>query len=326
MTEEQIINAIANACDDESLHFQVIIQDDILHVYINRPREAELNYQDLKSKIYDLVTKPLPWEFRGISLYCRILGEIEPDWQAGLEIDRHVDSAQIAGMIEEITGAVSATHLIVDKIERELEIGGSFAADPLWDFNELPTTASDNESEVDPEFIESLDNLILELDLNRYCFVSNQRLLYAVLNIPKENIARLVDTFARFEMSTKRSQLPILEIYFNQSINPDLNSVEPETQSWWRKIIALDSEQKHQLAIWLSRYCLDPEQTVSTVAKAFVPRTSKQPKRLWETSSMKHKLSQQTYQENLDFAAKPGFFSIWLMLLRKFFQRFKSTK
>lgn len=338
MTEEQILNAIANACEDDTLRFQIIIYDKILHVYINRPTQAELNYQDLKSKIYGILTKTFPSEFSEIWLYCRVLGEVEADWQAVLEIEINLNSTQISAMMQAITGAVEATNLIVDKIEQELENPESFASYPLWDFEELPTTASedesnnnsDNSSESHLELLELIDHVGLKLDLNQYCFISNQRLLYAVLNAPQENIARLVDTFDRFEQSIKRSQLPALEIFFSESINPDLKTLNPEIQSWWTKIIALDSEQQYQLAIWLSRYCLHPEQTISTISKVFMPQVVKKQKRkqLSPTNdSNEQKLSQQIVEQNQNSStAQSGLFSQGLILLRQFLDKIKPTK
>jgi hypothetical protein len=329
MTEEQILNAIANACEDDTLRFQIIIQNEILHVYINRPTPTELDYQNLKSKIYGVVTKTFPLKFSKIWLYCRILGEIEADWQAVLEIEiQSLDPAQMSAMLEAITGAVAATNSIVGKIERELETPESFAVDPLWNFEELPTTASENSSECDLELLESIDNVALELDLNKYCFISNQRLLYSVLNAPQENIARLVNTFNSFTRSTKRSQLPVLEIYFNQSIYPNLATLAPEIQLWWTEIMALNADQHYQLAIWLSRYCLHPEQTIFTISTVFMPQVASKPKRLWQTSnSIKYKLSQQLQKQNQNSStAKSGLFSSWLILLRKFLQKVKPTK
>jgi hypothetical protein len=303
MTEEQILNAIANVCEDDSLRFQIIIHEEILHVYINRPTQAALDYQTLKSKIYRVVTQTFPLEFLEIWLYCRVLGEIEADWQAVLEIEINLDSAQMSAMMEAITGAVAATNSLVGRIERELETPESFAVDPLWDFEELPTTANENSSEYDLELLESIDHVALELDLNKYCFISNQQLPYTTFTVPQENIARLVNTFDRFVPSIKRSQLPALEIYFNQLITPDLATLAPEIQPWWTEIAALDEDQQRQLAIWLSRYCLHPEKTIFTLSKVFLPQVVRK---------QKHQLSQQISEQNSS-EAKSGLFSSWLM-------------
>lgn len=320
MTNEQILNAIADACDNDTLRFQLILQDKILHVYINRPTQAELEYHNLKSKIYGVITEKFYGEFTAIWLYCRVLGKVEADWQAVLEIETaSLDPAQVSSMMQAITGAVEATNSIIDKINLELEIPESFAVD-WYDFEELPTTAGENSAESDLELLESIDRAVLELDLNKYCFISNQRLLYAILTAPKENIARLVDTFDRFEQSTKRSQLPVLEIYFNQSINPDLATLEPGVQIWWREIVILDLDQQRQLAIWLSRYCLHPEQTISIISKVFTPQIEEKQKRSQATiKAIRQKLSRQIPEQNQNSTeAKPGLFASWRMWLDKF--------
>ncbi|MEY2858624.1 MAG: hypothetical protein RLZZ74_2937 [Cyanobacteriota bacterium] len=320
MTNEQILNAIADACDNDTLRFQLILQDKILHVYINRPTQAELEYHNLKSKIYGVITEKFYGEFTAIWLYCRVLGKVEADWQAVLEIETaSLDPAQVSSMMQAITGAVEATNSIIDKINLELEIPESFAVD-WYDFEELPTTAGENSAESDLELLESIDRAVLELDLNKYCFISNQRLLYAILTAPKENIARLVDTFDRFEQSTKRSQLPVLEIYFNQSINPDLATLEPGVQIWWREIVILDLDQQRQLAIWLSRYCLHPEQTISIISKVFTPQIEEKQKRSQATiNAIRQKLSRQSLKQNQNNTqAKPGLFASWRMWLDKF--------
>jgi hypothetical protein len=327
MTEEQILNAIANICEDDTLRFQIIIQEERLHVYINRPTQAELDYQDLKSKIYSVITEKFPLEFVEIWLYCRVLGEMEADWQAVLEIAiKNLDSAQTSSMFTAITGAVEATNSIVDKIKLELEVPEPFAID-WYDFEELSTTAGED-IPFDPELFESIDDAVYELDLNHYCFISNQRLLYAVLNAPKENIARLVDTFDRFPQATKRSQLHLLDIYFRQSINPDLDNLESVIKPWWAEITALDSEQRHQLAIWLSRYCLHPEQTISTIAKVFMPdlqgKTQKSPSTV---KLIKGRLFHPIHnQKQHDSQAKPRLIESWLAFLSKLFDKVKTTK
>jgi len=323
MTNEQILNAIADACEDNTLRFQLILQDKILHVYINRPTQAELDYDDLKSKIYGVITEKFSLRFSAIWLYCRVLGKVEADWQAVLEIElASFDPAQVSSMMQAINGAVEATNSIIDKINLELEIPDSFAVD-WYDFEELPTTAGENSAESDLELLESIDRAVLELDLNKYCFISNQRLLYATLTSPKENIARLVATFDRFEQSTKRSQLPVLEIYFNQSIKPELPTLEAVVQIWWREVMVLDLDQQRQLAIWLSRYCLHPEQTISIISKVFTPQIEEKPKRSQATiKAIRQKLSRQSLQQNQNNPkAKPGLFASWRIWLDKFLRK-----
>jgi len=272
MTEKQIIDAISDACKDDTLRFQIIIQDGVLYVYINRPADAELDYQTLEGKIQAVFQKVEDKEFQEIALYSRILGETEPDWQSlpDTEISK-IDSEQISSMMSAITDAVEATKSIVSRIERELTVPESLATSAVDDFEELPTTAEDKSSQLDLETLKSIDSAVWRQDLKQFCFIRNQRLLYAVLAPPKENIAQLIDLFHLFGEPIQRSQMPILEQYFEQSIMPDLDIFESEVQSWWTAVIMLDSDQKRQFSIWLSRYCIHPEQTMGTINEVFQP-------------------------------------------------------
>ncbi len=285
-SEELILNTIANACKDKRLRFQIIIRDRILHIYINRPSQASLDYHQLKHRIYEAIARLSSLKFRKIWLYCRILGQVEPDWQSVLEIEAsNLAADEMVSMVKRITTALDATNSIVDKIEQELAIPESFTEDPLVDFEDLPTTASD-EPEVwdlsESELSELLEGSVLELsqegeiisDFSNYCFIRNRRLLYAVLDPPWSKIAHLINTFDQFEESNKRSQLPILEAYFEESINPDINNFTPETKAWWTKIQELDSDNRHKLAIWLSRYCSDSQQTISTIQEVLTAQAA----------------------------------------------------
>lgn len=260
MTEEQILEAIADACDDNTLCFQLIIAERVLHVYINRPIAAELDYPQLESKIYHVVSSHYAGEFEELALYCRILGQTEPDWQANRAIEAEVDSEAVSAMMEAITSAVDATNSVVARIEQELTEPESIAADSNSDFEELPTTA-DDEGEISHDALESIDDAVLELDLKQYCFIRNQRLLDAELAAPQATIARLINTFDRFESAIKRLQLPALELYFERSVVPDLSGLDPEVQVWWTEVATLDAGEQRKLGIWLSRYCLHPAET-----------------------------------------------------------------
>ena len=348
-SEKLILNAIANVCKDERLRFQIIIRDSILHIYINRPSETTVDYHQLKHQIYEAIASLSSVKFSKIWLYCRILGEIEPDWQSVLDIEAsNLAADEMVSMVQTISTALEATNSIVDRIEQELAIPESFTEDPEVDFEDLPTTASD-EQEVwnlsESELSELLEDSVVELnqeaeiisDLSEYCFIRNRRLLYAVLDPPWSKVAHLVNTFDQFEESIKRSQLPLLEAYFEESINPDIYDFAPETKAWWTRIQELDLDNRHKLAIWLSRYCLNSEQTRSTIrevitAQAAAPKTKKAELEQATTGNFSAKLnsdfqtsssiSQQSSNEiedsrNSNFKDESGWFKSLTMFISK---------
>ena len=339
MTKEQIINAIADACKDDSLRFQIVMQNNSLYVYVNRPSKIHLDYQQLRQKIYAALAKFPLAEFEQILLYSRPWGEVEPDWQSALEIDADsLASADISSMVEAITSVVDTTNSIVAKIERELDIPESFADDPQIDFEDLPTTAGEeaifNLSEA--ELAEILDDSVKEIDreleqtppsleresaeLSDYCFIRNRRLLYAVLDIPWIKIANLVNTFADLPSNIQRSQLPTLETYFESSLPPSLKSVAPAVREWWNEIQQLDSDNKHKLAIWLSRYCLEPDKTMVTIKEAIIQANKAQQ---LEKSNLNVPTESRlpTTESALEIPAQSGafhgFFKIWQKLWQK---------
>lgn len=271
MNESEIINAIANACEDDTLRFQIIIQDSTLHIYINRPTVAELDYQPLKQRIISTIMSLYSARVEKIWLYCRILGEIEPDWQSSwsIALDSSALDDSMTATLKEISYTLAATNSVVDKIEQELDTAESFSDDSISQLEELPISANDSDK---LDSIEIEGNLSV-CDFSQYCFIRNQRLLYAVLDPPPVDIAQLLNTFYRFEQGVLRSQLPVLEVYFEQSTAPNLDLVNREVRAWWKEIIKLDSDSKRKLAIWLSRYCLHPQQTINVVDKVLTAST-----------------------------------------------------
>lgn len=312
MTEEQILKAIADACEDHTLRFQIIIQDDVLYVYINRPADAKLDYQSLETRICKAIKQAKTLNVREIALYSRVLGEIEPDWQSLPEETVRIDSGQLSAMMEAITDAVETTNSIVEKIERELLIPESLATNSVDDFEELPTTADENNSQLDTEILDSIDRATWKQDLKQYCFIRNQRLLYAVLSSPKEDIARLIDIFHLFGEPIQRSQVHIIERYFEDSTMPNLDDFEPEVQSWWTAIVMLDSDLKRQFAIWLSRYCIHPEQTMRTIEEVLRTNTKED----LDSATVEEQKSEN--EEQLKNQSKSGLIISLKTMLQKF--------
>jgi len=117
MSEEQIIQAIANVCRDNTIHFQIIVQDNTLHVYINR--QTDLDYQLITQQIYAAVASIKSLSFQGIYLYSRLLGEIEPDWQTYLILKEPSDAVldSINYLATEITVEIEDTNALVEDLK-----------------------------------------------------------------------------------------------------------------------------------------------------------------------------------------------------------------
>ena len=267
MSEEQIQSAIARWVRDDRLHFQIIIHDDIVHVYINRDTDEYIDHRELSETIYSAIIE-LEFDFAAIGLYSRILGEVEPDWQTYLEIK---DAAPVEDS-KSVADRINSPDENGDRAlaEVELETANKEAVSET-NLNNENKTSELSDAEVTPD-IESIDlnkTETAELDLSQYCFIRNQRLLNADLVAPQEKIAQIVNTFHNFDESIKRSQLPRLEAYFQDVKDLNTKDLDLEVQTWWTEICELDSNTKRKLAIWLSRYCLDPLTTIATVESVF---------------------------------------------------------
>ena len=321
MNESQILNAIAHVCQDDRLRFQIIIQDSALHIYINRPATAKLDYKHLKQKINFAIVSLYPNRVEKIWLYSRILGKIKPDWQSvwSIKPNNFLSESNISSTFEKISHAVTAIDSVVNKIEQELDTAESFEEDPVIELEELslPATAIDN----DFESIELDSTDCDSLDLTQYCFIRNQRLLYAVLDAPQANIASLIRTFDLFERSLKKSQLPILEAYFERSPLLDLAAFSPKVRTWWTEITELDSDERHKLAIWLSRYCLNSQQTMNAIDEVLAANTITDklevPQQRLNSSQLNPNLTSSTLFQQSDLSDKPSWLKQVIQAMKK---------
>lgn len=290
MSEEQIIQAITNICQDSSIHFQIIIQDYTLHIYINR--QTDIDYQLITRQIYTAVSSIQGLAINGIYLHSRLLGTVEPDWQTYLSLKEASKAAldSIHYLAIEITTEIEHTNKLVNQLKHELQ--GSFSIKSIVDQVEnisslisklkkqLRTKTFDSLVE---EFGEDSTGELTEeannqyrkvnqnkaklnssaLNLSKYCFISDKKLLVSNTFPSNSNLVKLIMIFDKFTISNKRAQLPILESYFQTIQNPNLDNLDQSTKNWWDQILQLDSDNKLQLALWLNHYCQDRDKTMS---------------------------------------------------------------
>ena len=299
MIEEQILGAIAEKIDSDSLNLQVITQEQTLYLYINRGREADLDYDWLTAKIQDAVTGLTDCDFTLIELYSRIFGEVEPDWHTSLELV----AANLESITSEIAEIVEDPQTLTSDLEQKPEVN-SFANAEVKSLAESETSeevvansesivvepgnqeqtlldsseetiqdseASKPDQEEEEKFPESPispeENPEAAIgDFSQYCFIRNRRLLEAELVSPSANLAELITTFDEFSALIKRSQLPLLEAYLKQDQSPEIEELEPPVKAWWTEILALDGDPKRKFAIWMSRYCCDCETTMTKIS------------------------------------------------------------
>ena len=89
MDSELILQTLNNACQYDNLNFQIILRESILHIYINRKVDSEIDYTKLIKDISDALIK-LDASWQGFWLYSRVMGQIEPDWQTYVELSNNI--------------------------------------------------------------------------------------------------------------------------------------------------------------------------------------------------------------------------------------------
>ncbi len=304
MSEEQILEAIENSCQDNSLIFQIIILNAELHIYINRETEKYINYEELKNKIVSAISS-LNLNLEQIYLYSRKLGETEPDWQATIEyknndVDKNLSLVNTKTQLKarDFTSNYNSLDFFQPQenniIEKLKNIKSEHKSPEKQQTANINNLGSLNELQSSNQ---------KQLDLASYCFIRNKLLLTSDLVAPKENIARLIKSFHLFNLSIKENQLPILANYFSKSHNPDLTNLSHEEKIWWDEILNLSSEEYRKIAIWLSRYCFNPEETYSSIeavliAKASIEKSEKQHNSDLEESLDNSSVENQTLQNS----------------------------
>lgn len=113
-----------------------------------------------------------------------------------------------------------------------------------------------------------------ELDLSQYCFITNRLLLSGDLIPPSKDMAEKLWFFHELSNSEKEQILPIIEEVFRQpefTYDENIENIGESLQTWLQQLIQLDSQKKRKMAIWLSRYCYDPQTIISTLTKILQP-------------------------------------------------------
>lgn len=195
MSEERILGAIANYYQDDRLIFQVIVRDTQAHIYINRQAEDEIDYSQVTEDIVTAISN-LDLYLNRVYLYSRVLGESEPDWHTD------VDLTEIATETTIVDEEVENQNINSNIVEPDFENSNSFLEQDQFEknsSNDIFNATQNNE-----------DVFQTQTDLISYCFIRNKRLLSCKLVPPKLNIARLIQTFHKFEVSLKAEQLPVL--------------------------------------------------------------------------------------------------------------------
>jgi hypothetical protein len=297
--EQLIIKALKAACGNKNIKFQVIVQDEQLHIYVNHKQDHQLNYSLLTENVSAAIASLALDKINSFWLYGRPLGQVEPNWQVFGELPSHDQDE-----IEDTTGNTDNLEHLESELDFEdlgnfdLATSGTTADAGLLEQDVSQKTqvtdvvslaeANSNgdtgllqnqglihgcplkEAEINT-FSDYLNhtteaaNLTANNNLAQYCFISDQELLTEKKVAPSKKVMRLVKFFHYLANSDQQQLLPILERYFQASVIDEGQEKEtsPTIQNWLEQIGALEDEERSIFALWFSCYCFNPTVTLA---------------------------------------------------------------
>jgi hypothetical protein len=243
MNDTDILYALDHACQGLNLIFQVVRETDTLYIYVNRPAEQALAHEILAGKVQRAIAALEIPHLKNLCIYSRELGTVEPEWETLIPLISSEANATEANAIEYPSSEVTQETVAKESTKHSHEASAA--------------SSERLESEINP----TTENT----DLSQYCFTRNQALLTSDILPPTESIAHLVQRFDALLLSQKQEALPLLESFFRANSFPSLDDLDSETQTWLHQLAQMNPTDLRKTAIWISRYCLNPEVTMSQV-------------------------------------------------------------
>ena len=263
MDRDLIIKALESSCDDRHFRFQVIVDKSKLHIYINRKADYTPDYTFLT----DTITKEIALlnldSLKGIWLYSRKLGQVEPDWQVFIE-----SPSQAAG---DDMNTLDYTQSDCREINFP-EFEDFLESDSTGDTGLLRNTGMVHQKPLPEEEINSsvkktnLESSNINTKVNplaQYCFVTNKKILTGDILAPDKEVIRLVKFFHNLSATNQQKILPFVDEYFKQGKTADRQKLPPIINKWLEQVIGSNEKNRKAIAIWLSRYCFDPSTTLA---------------------------------------------------------------
>ena len=137
------------------------------------------------------------------------------------------------------------------------------------------------------------------MELSQYCFTRNKLFLTSDLVPPHENIARIVEFFHHLPHSSKHQVLPVLKQLFASSYDSANSEFEEEVQQWLTEIAESNASDRRKTSIWLSRYCFNPEETMSQLKPVLDPEAAEEESPAEEEPSSQEDTPEHPFQEQL---------------------------
>ena len=131
---------------------------------------------------------------------------------------------------------------------------------------------SDDSSEAEPNTTKSASrSQEPAIDLSEHCFTRNQSLLRGKLTLPSKDVCKVVLSFSELANEQKLAVLPHCTKLLRKPEPVEDEALSAETTQWIEQVVALESNDVRKLSIWLSRYCLNPDETAEQLQHRVSP-------------------------------------------------------
>jgi len=102
----------------------------------------------------------------------------------------------------------------------------------------------------------------------QYSFVTNKLMLTTTLPIPSQDVVAEIYYFHELTESQKLLLLPFLTRFFKDPDNTPFQDLPDEQRRWLKAIRNLNEQKQRSVAVWLSRYCINPEKALNEIGPA----------------------------------------------------------
>jgi hypothetical protein len=273
MNESVLQQALDDACKGSGLIFQPIVQNQILYLYINRPSGMAIEYEAIPARIYTIIASLELPDIKGIWLYCRILGETQPEWDHFLGFssvsvqDPDIAEPKIAEqeeVIESFQVVLKDAELLIANSQDHLDTSATVTAVSTF---VAPSTDNSWKGNI---YDQGSEETKPTLFLKQYCFTRNRALLTSEVIPPSRAVAQLLCDFHGLAEIDKKGILPCLEDFFRSSPTAGMDQCSDDAATWFETLAQMPGHDLRKAAIWLSRYCYDPKNTFMTLQAILV--------------------------------------------------------
>jgi len=246
---------------------QLVEANSELFIYLNRPPHTPADCRELLPIIESILKQELP-DTKTVSVFSRELGHEEPDWHTVLHL--HTPDN---GLL----------------VEPEIDLNIDFSIEDLEPSTDSVVTH--------PEPQEQMVAVSEAVPLSSFCFSRNRQLVENEIDRPSQEVSEVITQFHGWEKEQQIKLLEFLKEWFSsRDTSPSgLNKLSSEAQEIVAKMQA-DKELQRSLKIWFSRYCYDPQKTITEISGDNTPhQTSHTTSATAEVTENRNTTSGRTY-------------------------------